>query len=281
MAKAAAIISGFKWLAPVATEILKNGYSFIGMDVDEKLRDLRNIVIPQIEMLIEAAENSPHKDHLHSWLRSLEEAVYEAEDVLDLYDYYFLEKKVKSSAGGIKVRLESLPPIKYLSKKFSIKLKNSLIKLEKTAAKAREFRPFLPGGSSNVRGSETANDSGRRVTTTSQLPHKVFGRDKQRDHIIDLLHETAGFKPESSSVKCYSVIAIVGLGGAGKTTLAQYVCDYEREAEAKHFDVIMWVHVSKRLDVEMLTKKWWSRHLERNALALIISTPFKENWKVP
>ncbi|OAY83669.1 putative disease resistance RPP13-like protein 1, partial [Ananas comosus] len=229
MAEAAAIISGFKWLAPVATEILKNGYSFIGMDVDEKLRDLQNIVIPQMEMLIEAAENSPHKDHLHGWLRSLEEAVYEAEDVLDLYDYYFLEK--------------------------NIKLKNSLIKLEKTAAKAREFRPFLPGGSSNVRGSETANDSGRRVTTTSQLPHKVFGRDKQRDHIIDLLHETAGLEPESSSVKCYSIVAIVGLGGAGKTTLAQYVWDYEKEAEAKHFDIIMWVHVSQRLDVEMLTKE--------------------------
>ncbi|XP_020097176.1 LOW QUALITY PROTEIN: disease resistance protein RGA2-like [Ananas comosus] len=254
MAEAAAIISGFKWLAPVATEILKNGYSFIGMDVDEKLRDLQNIVIPQMEMLIEAAENSPHKDHLHGWLRSLEEAVYEAEDVLDLYEL-LSRKKVKSSAGGIKVRLESLPPIKYLSKKFSIKLKNSLIKLEKTAAKAREFRPFLPGGSSNVRGSETANDSGRRVTTTSQLPHKVFGRDKQRDHIIDLLHETAGLEPESSSVKCYSIVAIVGLGGAGKTTLAQYVWDYEKEAEAKHFDIIMWVHVSQRLDVEMLTKE--------------------------
>ncbi|XP_020097174.1 putative disease resistance protein RGA4 [Ananas comosus] len=262
MAEAAAIFAGFKWLAsrPFIIDLLKKGYSYIDMNVDEKLQDLQNIVIPQIEMLIEVAENSPHKDRFHSWLRSLEEAVYEAEDVLDLYDYYFLEKKVKSSAGGIKVRLESLPPIKYLSKKFSIKLKNSLIKLEKTVAKAREFRPFLPGGSSNVRASETANDSGRRVTgrrvtTTSQLPHKVFGRDKQRDHIVDLLHETAGLEPESSSVKCYSVVAIVGLGGAGKTTLAQYVCDYEREAVVKHFNVIMWVHVSKRLDVEQLTKK--------------------------
>ncbi|OAY83415.1 putative disease resistance protein RGA3 [Ananas comosus] len=256
MGEAAAIISGFKWLAshPFIIDLLRKGYSYIGMDVDEKLQDLQNIVIPQIEMLIEAAENSPHKDRLHGWLRSLEEAVYEAENVLDLHDYYLLEQKVKSSAGGIKVRLESLLPIKYLSKKFSIKLKDSLVKLEKTAAKAREFRPFFPVGSSNVRGSETANESGRRVFA-SRPPHKVFGRDKQRDHIVDLLHETAGLELESSSVKCYSVIAIVGLGGAGKTTLAQYVCDYEREAVVKHFNVIMWVDVSKRLNVEQLTKK--------------------------
>ncbi|XP_020080125.1 putative disease resistance protein RGA3 [Ananas comosus] len=259
MAEAAAIISGFKWLAPVAIKLLKKGYTFIAMDVDEKMRDLQNMVIPQMEMLIDAAENHPHKDQLHGWLRTLEKAVYEAEDVLDLHDYYFLKKKVKSSAGGIKVRLESLPPIKYLSKKISRKLKNSLsrklknslVKLEKTVVKAREFWQSLPGGSSNVRGSETR----RRVTTTSLPPHKVFGRDKQRDHIVDLLHKTAGLEPESSSVKCYSVVAIVGLGGAGKTTLAQYVCDYEKNQEPKHFDVIMWVHVSERLDVEMLIKK--------------------------
>ncbi|OAY83660.1 hypothetical protein ACMD2_08381 [Ananas comosus] len=177
MVEAAAIITGFKWLAPVATDLLKKGYSFIGMDVDEKLQDLQNIIIPQIEMLINAAEKSPDKDRLRGWLRSLEEAVYEAEDLLDLHDYYLLEQKVKSSAGGITVRLESLPPIKYLSKKFSINLKKSLVKLEKTAVKSREFRPFLPGGSSNIRGSETATESGQRVTT-SLLVHKVFGRDK-------------------------------------------------------------------------------------------------------
>nr|CAD1842877.1 unnamed protein product [Ananas comosus var. bracteatus] len=256
MAEAAVIIAGFKWLAshPFIIDLLRKGYSYIDMNVNEKLQDLQNIIIPQIEMLIEAAENSPHKDRLHSWLRSLEEAVYEAEDVLDLYDYYFLKKKVKNSTGGIKVRLESLPPIKYLSKKFSIKLKNSLVRLEKTATKAREFRPFLPGGSSNVRGSETANESGRRVTT-SLLTHKVFGRDKQRDHIVNLLHETAELEPESSFVKSYSVVAIVGLGGAGKTTLAQYVCEYEREAEVKHFDVTMWVHVSQIFDVKELTRE--------------------------
>ncbi|OAY83665.1 putative disease resistance protein [Ananas comosus] len=102
MAEAAAIISGFKWLAPVAIKLLKKGYTFIAMDVDEKMRDLQNMVIPQMEMLIDAAENHPHKDQLHGWLRTLEKAVYEAEDVLDLHDYYFLKKKVKSSAGGIK-----------------------------------------------------------------------------------------------------------------------------------------------------------------------------------
>nr|CAD1842872.1 unnamed protein product [Ananas comosus var. bracteatus] len=91
------------------------------------------------------------------------------------------------------------------------------------------------------------------MVTTSRLAHKVIGRDKDCDHVINLLHDSAGLEPESSSVKNYSIVAIVGLGGAGKTTLAQYVCD--REKEAKHFDVIMWVHVSQILDVEKLTRE--------------------------
>nr|CAD1842887.1 unnamed protein product [Ananas comosus var. bracteatus] len=254
MAEAAAFIAGFKWFAssPFLIDLLKKGYSYLGMDVAEKLRDLEKILIPQMEILIEAAEQSPHKDRLSGWLKSLEDAVYEAEDALDLHDYYLLKQKVKSNAGGMKVRLESLLPIKYLPNKFSIQLKNSLVKLEKTAAKAREFQPFFPGGSSNVRGSEAANKSGRRVIPISQLPDKVFGRDKQRDHIVDLLHETERLQPES---EYYSVVAIVGLGGAGKTTLARYVYNYETEAEAKHFDITMWVQVSERLDVKKLTRE--------------------------
>nr|CAD1842892.1 unnamed protein product [Ananas comosus var. bracteatus] len=250
-------LAGLKWFAssPFLIDLLKKGYSYLGVDVAEKLRDLEKILIPRMEILIEAAKESPHEERLRGWLKSLEDAVYEAEDALDLHDYYLLKQKVKSSAGGIKVRLESLPLIKYLLKNCSIvpqniRLKKSLMNLEKTAAKANEILLLL--GVSNVPESQTTKKSGRMVTT-SRLTHKVIGRDKDCDHVINLLHDSAGLEPESSSIKNYSIVAIVGLGGAGKTTLAQYVCDHEKEA--KHFDVIMWVHVSQILDVEKLTRE--------------------------
>ncbi|OAY83659.1 putative disease resistance protein, partial [Ananas comosus] len=251
------VLAGLKWFAssPFLIDLLKKGYSYLGMDVAEKLRDLERILIPRMEILIEAAEKSPHKDRLCGWLKSLEDAVYEAEDALDLHDYYLLKQKVKSSAGGIKVRLESLPLIKYLIKNCrivpqNIRLKKSLMNLEKTAAKANEILSLL--GVSNVTESQTTKKSGRMVTT-SRLTHKVIGRDKDCNHVINLLHGSAGLETESSSVKNYSIVAIVGLGGAGKTTLAQYVCD--REKEAKHFDVTMWVHVSQIFDVKELTRE--------------------------
>nr|CAD1842897.1 unnamed protein product [Ananas comosus var. bracteatus] len=227
------------------------------MDVDAKLQHLRCIIIPEMKMLIEAAENSPHRDCLHGWVKSLEEAVREAELVLDQNKCRLLKQKAKSSAGGITMRLKSLPLVKDLSKGFGVLLQNRkltkrLMKLEKTAVKAKEFLPWLSVGVSNVRGYGVTNVSGWKFTT-SLLTHKVFGRDEQRDRIVGFLRDTATLESESSIVKNHSVVAIVGVGGAGKTTLAQYICDYERET--KHFDVIMWIHVPQRLDVVKLTKE--------------------------
>ncbi|KAG2564132.1 hypothetical protein PVAP13_8KG387615 [Panicum virgatum] len=80
---------------------------------------------------------------------------------------------------------------------------------------------------------------------------EVFGRDKEREHICSMLRKGSDADgPTSSSSKPYSVFGIHGITGFGKTTLAQYVCDHEKKAQDKHFDTVMFIHVSKtfRLD---------------------------------
>jgi hypothetical protein len=96
------------------------------------------------------------------------------------------------------------------------------------------------------------NDIGNmnRRSITSSTTRKVFGRDRERRMIQNMLREEPDdHAPGTSSSKCYSVICIHGIAGSGKTTLAQYVCDHEKENKEKYFNPIMLIHVSETFRV--------------------------------
>ncbi|KAF7012645.1 hypothetical protein CFC21_026814 [Triticum aestivum] len=82
-----------------------------------------------------------------------------------------------------------------------------------------------------------------RMTTSVPIECKVYGRDAERDKIIELLIEGG-----SSHL---NVLPVVGMGGIGKTTLARYV--YNDERIVNHFDLQMWICVSTNFDERRLT----------------------------
>uniref|UniRef100_A0A0E0JVB6 NB-ARC domain-containing protein n=1 Tax=Oryza punctata TaxID=4537 RepID=A0A0E0JVB6_ORYPU len=256
----AAAGAGLRGLAQLIISNLSSCASqYIGVDMAREMEGLETIILVQLNLITASAENQSQfeKNRVQTWMRRLKGALYQAEDLLDEYEYDLLKHKMKQK----KLFLFSIPD-RYLdpiSKPFTwilsnlsslsphnIKILNHLKELKNILAEARTFHGVYSG--QPVRCDDTAGNRAIQATTAIR-EEKVFGRDKDRDSIISLLFDPAmgGGGP---SMKSYSTIAIVGSGGAGKTTLLQYICCDKRVQNT--FDVI-WVCMLRKLDIHKHT----------------------------
>ncbi|XP_078150857.1 disease resistance protein RGA2-like [Carex rostrata] len=258
----AAALAGLGWVAsPVVKDLVTKSISYLGNDITKGLEDLETTVLPQIQLTIEAAQHStPNKKaQLAKWLARLKKAYFDAEAILHELEYKRLKRKAKGEDKKLLVRLSSKPIIKPLAKftdrvvkKASLlspqkrKLLQQMNKLKEIAAEAKTFRDLL---GTQETGSKDVVIAGNSCSITSSLlAHKVFGRDKERDKIINFLLDDG-----DHDGNCYSVVMITGMGGAGKTTLAQYVYNNERVKE--HFGMRIWLSLSQNLDIIERTKE--------------------------
>lgn len=93
---------------------------------------------------------------------------------------------------------------------------------------------------------QAARPSNRRRRTGSYVVEsEILGRLEDKEKILKLL-----LSAENMSTDDISVVSIVGLGGIGKTTLAQLV--YNDERVAGHFDLRMWTCINDDFDVEKI-----------------------------
>ncbi|KDO40973.1 hypothetical protein CISIN_1g042037mg, partial [Citrus sinensis] len=100
----------------------------------------------------------------------------------------------------------------------------------------------------NVSSAERSKKDIQRLPTTSLVNEaKVYGRETEKKEIVELL-----LKDDSRNDGGFSVIPIIGMGGLGKTTLAQLV--YNDKQVQDHFDLKAWTCVSDDFDVIRLTK---------------------------
>ncbi|KAH7688919.1 P-loop containing nucleoside triphosphate hydrolase protein [Dioscorea alata] len=86
-----------------------------------------------------------------------------------------------------------------------------------------------------------------RVTTSLTNERKIYGRNDEIQWLIEFL---TGPNVDNSNV---SVVPIVGMGGIGKTTLAQFVFN-NREIK-NYFDKKAWIYVSNHFDRFKITKE--------------------------
>ncbi|KAL5538504.1 hypothetical protein UlMin_043900 [Ulmus minor] len=182
-------------------------------DLKDNIEKLRR-TLSMVQALLDDAEKQELTNlAVKVWLCKLKDVTCEAEDLL--VDF-------TSSRS-------SMPPN-------AEKVREMLLNLEMIASDG--FRLNLREGSAS------RSEWDRRETSSFVIESEVYGRDDDKEKLIELL-----LSPEANQgeVPC---VTIVGMGGLGKTTLAQLAFNDQRVIQ--YFDVRSWVFVSDCFDVKRI-----------------------------
>jgi hypothetical protein len=209
---------------------------FRGRELNEGLLHKLKIALLSVNALLEDAEEKQlTKPAVKVWLEESKDAVYDAEDVLDEIATEALQRKLDAEfqTTSSKVRKSISTFLGHFVKVIEPKIKELLDKLE-YLAKQKDVLGLKEG---------VGGESSKRRATTSLVEESgIFGRDDDKEKIISLL-----LSADANGNENLRVIPIVGMGGIGKTTLAQLV--YKDQRVKEHFDFKAWVCVSDEFDV--------------------------------
>ncbi|XP_057441522.1 putative disease resistance protein RGA1 [Lotus japonicus] len=197
--------------------------------IQGKAKKLSN-TLELIKAVVEDAEekqitNKPIK----VWLQQLKDAVYILDDILD-------ECSIES------LRLKGLSSLKPKSIKFRYEIGNKLKEI------SRRFDEIADQKNKYVLQEvvrERSTDVAEWRQTSSIIPQaKLYGREDDKEKIVKFLLSQAR---ESDFLSIYP---IVGLGGMGKTTLAQMV--YNDDQVTSNFNIKVWICVSENFSVQRI-----------------------------
>ncbi|MQM08057.1 hypothetical protein Taro_040904 [Colocasia esculenta] len=194
------------------------------------------------------------EESIRDWLRELREVADAAEDLLDEFPREALRLGFVGDGGWTAGSVTELPRQRNMRTSEMDRLHDQRmedivsifkkIKKPEQALKLDYRKESMHAESISAR---------RKTSSVIEEPH-IVGRDEELSKIKQLLLSSdAEESGRSDDMDDHvSVMAIVGMGGLGKTTLAQLA--YQDDQVNQHFQLKSWVCVSEDFDVIRLTK---------------------------
>ncbi|KEH16320.1 LRR and NB-ARC domain disease resistance protein [Medicago truncatula] len=177
-------------------------------------------------VLQDAEEKQITSRVVKDWLQKLTDVAYVLDDILD-------DCTIKSKAHGDNKWITRFHPKMILARRdIGKRMKEVAKKIDVIAEERIKF-----GLQAVVMEDRQRGDDKWRQTFSVVTEPKVYGRDRDREQVVEFLLSHAVDSEE------LSVYSIVGVGGQGKTTLAQVVFNEERVDT--HFNLKIWVCVSE------------------------------------
>ncbi|XP_050212040.1 putative disease resistance protein RGA4 [Mercurialis annua] len=204
----------------------------------DELEKFRTTVSTIQAVLVDAEDQYSKSNQVRIWVDSLKEVFYDAEDLLDEFSTKLLHqqtisgnkmvRRFFSSSNQFAFGLKMRPELRAVRNRLDAIVANRKFHLEKGRVETNLVV------------------SREREQTHSSPPEIIVGREDDKKAIVELLME-------SNDEENVVVVPIIGIGGLGKTTLAQLV--YNDESVKSHFEFRSWVCVSDVFDVKLIVQK--------------------------
>ncbi|CAI0441338.1 unnamed protein product [Linum tenue] len=228
-----------KKLAPLAAE-----QAGLLWSLKSDFLKLKSTVSSIKAVLLDAEEQSGLNHKIRLWLDNLKQVLYDADDLLDDFSTEALLKQRRNDGNRClnEVCLFFTRSNQLVSGLvMAHRLKAIRTKLDEINKNRREFnlesRTQDPAAAAAIK---------RERQTDSFVPHGFVGREEDSKKIIGMLSST-------NDEQKIEVIPILGMGGLGKTALAQ--CIYNDETVSTCFQLKIWICVSDNFDQALLVRK--------------------------
>ncbi|XP_078168064.1 putative disease resistance RPP13-like protein 1 [Carex rostrata] len=276
------IASGIKWTTEKLSSLLTSA-AYAAQETNETqnasvLEDLRKLerTMRRIQSILMDAGERDVEEHAEKLrLKELKEVAYDAEDVVGDYEYDVLHAKIQvrnrmllgiDGSSGLKRKrqgevldLHSIAVIVPVSDEIASRVKEITGRFEETT----QVWDTLKWDYSLSSMHQGLNMPTKRLTRqpSSSLVQEatIYGRDEDKENIIKQLIFNQDGGSREGKLKVHT---IVGMGGIGKTTLAQLVYNDARVRE--RFELKGWVCVSDDFDVVTLTRKIITSFTKKN-----------------
>ncbi|TYI34646.1 hypothetical protein ES332_A03G023000v1 [Gossypium tomentosum] len=191
-------------------------------------------------VVLDAEQQQARSLELSLWLQRFKDACYHVEDLIDEFEIQALRRLVlKRGSTGRKVRhfFSGSNPLAFRFR-MGYKIKKANETLNEISAEKAKFH-LTEKHETNVIHRE-------RETYSFVKTSSVIGRDEAKQHLLNFLKNPTDGED-------IPVLPTVGIGGIGKTTLAQLV--FNEESVKSHFELRIWVCVTEDFDIKQLMIK--------------------------
>ncbi|XP_065868407.1 putative disease resistance RPP13-like protein 1 [Euphorbia lathyris] len=228
-------------------------------------------MLKRINVVLDDAEKRISSPPVEIWLTDLEHLAYDLEDVVDELATEIQQRILKDQNDKIRsINMHGILSSCCVAVNPTIvKFNREMIsKLDKITARLDEI--------SKQKDDLNLRDSNRRVAQESERPPstslvneaKVYGRNEDKKAVLELLKAADG---DANVV----VIPIIGMGGVGKTTLAQLIYN----DKSLQYDFKAWVCAGEDFDVFKITKTILQSNDEKDLDSLQVKLKHKLSGK--